>query len=57
VDEIKDGNDNDTPITAENNLLVDINQETISQVLQEIPENDIKQFIDQTGSTEYKSLN
>ncbi len=57
VDGIKDGNENDTPITAENNLLVDINQETISQVLQEIPENDIKQFIDQTGSTEYKSFN
>lgn len=57
VDVIKEGNENDTPITAENNLLVDINQETISQVLQEIPENEIKQFIDQTGSTEYKSLN
>jgi hypothetical protein len=57
VDDVKDDNENDTPITAENNLLVDINQETIRQVLQEIPENDIKQFIDQTGSTEYKSLN
>ena len=57
VDDVKDDNESDTPITAENNLLVDINQETIRQVLQEIPESDIKQFIDQTGSTEYKSLN
>jgi len=57
VDDVKDDNESDTPITAENNLLVDINQETIRQVLQEIPENDIKQFIDQTGSTEYKTLN
>jgi hypothetical protein len=57
VDDVKDDNESDTPITAENNLLVDINQETIRQVLQEIPENDIKQFIDQTGSTEFKTLN
>ncbi len=57
VDDVKDANESDTPITAENNLLVDINQETIRQVLQEIPESDIKQFIDQTGSTDYKSLN
>ena len=57
VDDVKDANESDTPITAENNLLVDINQETIRQILQEIPESDIKQFIDQTGSTDYKSLN
>lgn len=39
------------------NLLVDINKETVRMVLSEVSENDIKQFLEQTGNSENNNIN
>lgn len=44
-------------LSSENNLLVDMNPTIISEILKEIPENDISSYMAQTGGNEMVSLN
>ena len=56
VDEIPNGTENDFTVSESNNLLVDLNQETIKQVLSEIHEDEIQEFIELSGISDNNNL-
>ena len=57
VDEVSDNTENEFTPEESNNLLVDLNQETIKQVLSEIHEDEMKEFIELTGISENNMTN
>jgi hypothetical protein len=56
VDEISNDTENDFTVSESNNLLVDLNQETIKQVLSEIHEDEIQEFIELSGISDNNNL-
>lgn len=56
VDEIPNSTENELTISESNNLLVDLNQETIQQVLSEIHEEEIQEFIELSGISDNNNL-
>jgi len=57
VEELQNGNESNQEISADNNLLVEISPKLITEILKEIPENDISFFIEQSGGNEMVTLN
>ena len=56
VDEIPNSTENDLTLSESNNLLVDLNQETIKQVLSEIHEDEIQEFIELSGISDTNNM-
>ena len=57
VDDINVNTENDLILTEENNLLVDLDKETISQVLSEVQDSGISEYIEQDGLPIQKVIN
>jgi hypothetical protein len=56
VDDNPNNTENELTISESNNLLVDLNQETIQQVLSEIHEEEIQEFIELSGISDNNNL-
>lgn len=57
VDEVSNNTENEFTPEESNNMLVDLNQETITQVLSEIHEDEMKEFIELTGISDNDMTN
>jgi hypothetical protein len=57
VDEVSNNSENEFTAEETNNMLVDLNQETITQVLSEIHEDEMKEFIELTGTSDNDMTN
>jgi hypothetical protein len=57
VDEVSNNTENEFTAEESNNMLVDLNQETIKQVLSEIHEDEMKEFIELTGISDNNITN
>jgi hypothetical protein len=57
VDEVSNNTENEFTLEESNNMLVDLNQETITQVLSEIHEDEMKEFIELTGISDNDMTN
>lgn len=57
VDEVSNNTENEFTAEESNNMLVDLNQETIEQVLSEIHEDEMKEFIELTGISDNNMTN
>lgn len=57
VHEVSNNTENEFTAEESNNMLVDLNQETIKQVLSEIHEDEMKEFIELTGISDNNITN
>lgn len=57
AEELQNTDVSNQEISADNNLLVEISPKLITEILKEIPENDISFFIEQSGGNEMVTLN